>query len=189
MRRALAVLVAALLLAGCAIGGERSAHVIDRRLVPRGLLAPTSVSPTKSSGVPTENVTLYLELSQNLVAVDQAVPSPVTLRTVLDVLARGPTATELANGLQSPVSSARPITLESVVNGTAAVNLPSDFTDLGGQDQIVAAAQLVFTATAFPGIHRIALLVGGQPTAVPTANGFLSRGSLSRSDYASLAPR
>ncbi len=117
------------------------------------------------------------------------VPSRVTLRTVLDVLARGPTASELANGPESPVSSARPITLESVVNGTAAVNLPSDFTDLGGQDQIVAAAQLVFTATAFPGIRRIALLVDGQLTTVPTANRFLSRGSLSRSDSASLAPR
>jgi spore germination protein GerM len=75
------------------------------------------------------------------------------------------------------------------VNGSALVELPSDFTDLGGQDQIFAAAQLVYTATAFPGVDQVSILVNGQLAEVPTANGSLSPGPLRRTDYTALAPR
>lgn len=189
MRRALGLAVSGLLLCGCALGAEGSAHPIDSGLIPHGLLAPSSSSPVATVAVPTDNVTLYLESAQGLVAVDRAISSPATLRTILSVLARGPTHAESTAGLQSPLSAAAPIALRSLVNGSALVELPSDFTDLGGQDQIFAAAQLVYTATAFPGVDQVSILVNGQLAEVPTANGSLSPGPLRRTDYAALAPR
>ena len=91
--------------------------------------------------------------------------------------------------MQSPLSTVGPIFFRSLLNGTATVDLPSDFTNLGGQDQILAVAQLVYTATAFPGVDHATLHVNGQLTRVPTANGSLSSGPLGRADYSTLAPR
>jgi spore germination protein GerM len=183
------VIVAAVSLCGCGIGPESSAHVIDRKLVPRGLLPHSSAASAPRSTVPTDDVTLYLESANGIVAVNRSVPSPATLRTVLRVLSRAPLRSELAKGMENPLSAARPITLKSLVNGTAEVDLPADFTDLGGQNQIVAAAQLVYTATAFPGVDRVSVLVNGLAASVPTANDSLSPGPLVRTDYAALAPR
>ena len=89
----------------------------------------------------------------------------------------------------NPLSTAQPIILRSFTNDTAVVDLPSHFTDLGGQDQIVAAAQLVYTVTAFPGVDQVSVLVNGESASVPTANGSLSAGPLVRADYVALAPR
>ncbi len=189
MRKVLVLIVAGLFLCGCAIGAERSAHVIDHQLVPHGLLAPASTSPAPGEAAPIDNVTLYLVLGQDLVAVNRSARSPVSLSTVLRKLARGPTTSEQAKGVQSPLSTIGAPTLRSLVNGMASVALPSDFTNLGGQDQILAAAQLVYTATVFPGVDRVALLVDGQIALVPTANGSLSSGPLGRADYSVLAPR
>jgi len=189
VRRAVAVFVAGLLLCGCAIGAESSAHVVDPKLVPRGLLSPASTSPAPSVQATKDNITIFLELGAHLLAANRMVRPPVTLAHVLRVLERGPTTSEETGGIQSPLSAVGPIILRSLVNGTASVGLPIDFTDLGGEDQILAAAQLVYTVTAFPGVDRVAVFVNGQAAAVPTANGSLSQGPLLRSDYSILAPR
>ena len=68
------------------------------------------------------------------------------------------------------------------------IDVGASFADLGGQSQIVAAAQVVFTATALPGVTAVSLTVGGQQTQVPTADGSLSHGPLTRADYAGIGP-
>jgi spore germination protein GerM len=189
MRLVLVLTVAGVLLCGCAIGVESSAHVIDHQLVPQGLMAPASTSPAPGLAIPTDNVTLYLVLGQDLVAVDRAARSPVSLSTVLRELTRGPTTSEQVKGVQSPLSTTGRLTLRSLVKGDASVDLRDDFTNLGGHDQILAAAQLVYTVTAFPGVDHVTFLVNGQVAAVPTATGSLSSGPLRRADYSALAPR
>ncbi len=189
MRPVLALMVTGLLLCSCAIGADGSAHVIDRQLVPPGLMAPASTSPAPGPAAPVDNVTLYLVLGQDLVAVNRGARSPVSLSTVLRKLAKGPTTSEQAKGVQSPLSTTGPLILRSLVNGDASVDLRDDFTNLGGQDQILAAAQLVYTATAFPGVDHVTLFVDDQVAAVPTANGSLISGPLGRADYSALAPR
>ena len=56
------------------------------------------------------------------------------------------------------------------------IELPISFESLGGQDQQVAAAQIVFTVTTFTGIKGVRFLVGGQVAHVPTGDGSLTRG-------------
>ena len=184
----LALALSSLMTAGCAISGEDSAHRIPGVSVPGGLLpdAPTSVAGGTG---PTANVTLYFENDDGLVAVDRAVRPPVTLERVLGILALGPSAAERGAGLQSPLSTAQPLRTRSVRDGTATVDVRGDLADLGGQDQILAAAQLVYTVTAFPDVSAVRLLVDGQPASVPTADGSLDQSLLRRSDYVALAPR
>ena len=183
------VLAAAVVLGGCGVGGEGSAHVIDPSSVPRGLLTVTPDTTSPGFGSQEANVTLYFEDGDDLAAVNRAVTSPVTLRQVLKVLSRGPTAPERIEGLQSPLSAAGPLIVRSIEADTATVDIRGDFTALGGQDQIIAAAQLVFTVTAYPGVRAVRLQLSGQQAAVPTGNGSLTDGPLHRSDYQILGPR
>ena len=88
----------------------------------------------------------------------------------------------------SPISTATPISLSAVDGTTAVVDLPTSFADLGGQDQIIAVAQIVYTLCLFPEIEQVSIRVGGKQALVPTETGRLSPGPLTRANYSSLAP-
>jgi spore germination protein GerM len=176
----------ALLLADCGIEAEQSAHVIERHSVPSGLMSPAST--TTEVLAPTAHVAIYLEGEQHLVIASRAVSAPATLGSALTELARGVTSVESAAGLVSPVSTATPISLTSLNGNSAVVDVASSFANLGGQDQIIAAAQIVYTLTLFPGIEQVSIRVRGRPAQVPTQTGRLSPGPLTRADYSNLAP-
>jgi spore germination protein GerM len=185
VRRVLALVAMALMLAACGIKAEQSAHVIDRHSVPSGLMSPAST--TTEVLAPTAHVAVYLEGEQHLVIASRTVSAPATLGSALTELAQGVTSAESAQGLISPVSTATPISLTTVNGTTAVVNVASSFADLGGQDQIIAAAQIVYTLTLFPGVGQVTIRVRGRPAQVPTETGRLSPVPLTREDYANLA--
>ena len=187
MRRVFCLALAALVFSSCGVGAEQSPQKLDPRSVPFGLLAPAT-STTTTTQVAESTVFVYLQGSQRLVRVARTVPSPTDIPAVLKELDAGPTAAESGQGMTSPISSAAPLKLLSFRAGVASIDAPPSFEALGGQDQIVAAAQLVFTLTGLPGVSGVDFLVGGQPTQVPTAGGSLSQGPLTRADYGSLGP-
>jgi len=181
-----AVVAAGLAAAGCSIGAQRSPQLIDDHQVPFGLLraAPSTTVPASA----TVGITVYLVLGEHLVTVNRAVPAPGTLASALRALGRGTTGAEAAANLESPISTATPLTLEAVDGSTAVVDVAASFSQLGGKEQILAAAQLVYTLTQFPGIDRVSIRVGGQPAQVPTSSGRIRSGPLDRAAYAELAP-
>ncbi len=186
LARLAAVLVAGALVSACSVGTDASPQLISRKAVPFGLLAPNTSTTTPAESA--QGMTIFLEVTGHLVTVNRLVPQPATLRSALRALGRGPTSAESAAGITSPVSTASPLTLLSHNGETVVVNVGTSFSALSGQDQIVAAAQLVYTLTLFPGVHQIVIRVGGQRTLVPTATGRISANPLTRSAYASLAP-
>lgn len=188
MRRLLtatAALACASALAGCGVGPQATPQPLSAKDIPFDLLskAPTTTSTTEPSP---EVAQIFLEGPHGLRAVRRTIRGAFTVGNVLDQLAAGPTPQEASLQLTSPVSSAAPFSVGPVKNGTVDVDVAASFANLGGQSQIVAAAQLVFTATGVPGVQSIMISVGGQPTQVPTADGSLSQGPLDRADYASL---
>ncbi|HVX20621.1 MAG TPA: GerMN domain-containing protein [Acidimicrobiales bacterium] len=178
--------VAAVLLAGCGIPTQTAAQVVDRRDVPFGLADPAPT--TTSLPVPSVDVTVFFEGAERLVAVSRAVPRPASPEEVLDALGRGPTTAESTGGWRSPISTATPLAVVGQRDGTITVRVPRAFTQLGGQDQIVAAAQLVFSLTAFAAVDRVVIQIGRHPASIPTANGALTSAPLTVHDYRSLAP-
>jgi spore germination protein GerM len=147
--------------------------------------APT----TTTIPVVSEDVTVFFQGADRLVAASRAVPRPATPQEVLAALARGPTTAESAGGWRSPISTAVPLTILDEDDSTVTVRLPGSFTRLGGQDQIVAAAQLVFTLTAFASIDQVVVHIGHEVASIPTANGALTKDPLTTADYAALAPQ
>ncbi len=184
----LALVVAGGLIAGCGIGAESRAELLKRQAVPFGLLAPASSSTSAPSGKTPSLVTIYLQAGTRLVPASRQVPIPVTIDEALNELSHGPTAEESTFGIGSPVAAATPLDLKGEKDGVVSISVSPAFANMGGQDQIVAVAQIVFTVSSFPGVTGVLLLVGKQATQVPTGSGSLVQRPLTRSDYADLAP-
>lgn len=182
----LALVVAGFLASGCSVGTDASPQRISPHDVPFGLLKSTT--STTSPAAITERITVFFEGAHHLVTISRVVPAPATLRSALKALGQGPTSAEASVGVLSPVSTAAPITVSSRSANTVVVNVGTSFSALSGQDQIIAAAQLVYTLTLFPGVDQVSIRVGGKPVQMPTATGRISNGPLRRSAYASLAP-
>lgn len=179
-------LCSGVLLAACGVGVDAAPNVISNKSVPYGLTLPSP--PTTASGTPGTYVTIYLEGATRLVAASRVVTGPVSVNTVLRAVAAGPTAEQAASGLASPASSAAPLDFVHLVNTVATIDVSPSFTTLAQKEQEVAVAQLVFTVTAFPGVHAIKIRIDGHTVQVPMDKGTLSRGSLTRTDYATFSP-
>lgn len=182
----LCVLALALLLSACGIGVDASPNVVNRKQVPFGLLRPST--HTSTPVVPGQYVTIYLEGPQRLVAASREVAAPVSAARVLAALGGGPTSAEASEGLESPISTAAPLSLWRLGTASVTVNVAGAFTKLAGAVQVVAVAQLVYTLTVLPGVRSVSLRIDGKQAKVPTAKGTLTGGPLDRADYGTLAP-
>ena len=76
----------------------------------------------------------------------------------------------------------------TVARGLATVDLDAAFGELAGTAQLVALAELVYTATGRPGVGQVVFSLDGQPIEVPRGDGSLTSEPLTRSDYPELAP-
>lgn len=178
--------VLSVLLSACGVGLDAAPNVVKRKDVPFGLLRP--IPTTTVPAHPAEYVTIYLDGSQRLVAVDRELPSPVTVTSVLRALGAGPTSAEAAEGLQSPISTAAPLVAVRRATTTVTVGVTAAFTKLAEEDQAIAVAQLVYTLTVVPGISSVSIRIDGKRAKVPTAKGSLRAGPLGRADYVTVAP-
>jgi spore germination protein GerM len=72
------------------------------------------------------------------------------------------------------------------VGDTVTVDLTAALVEVGGQEQILAVAQIVLTATAVPDVARVRLLLEGQAVEIPRADGTLTSDTLRSTDYEAL---
>lgn len=114
---------------------------------------------------------------------------PADVHAALDLLAAGLTPAEVAGGLRTALAPqtlrhSGPTADEPVVT----VAVTREFTGLGGGNQQLAVAQIVWTVTEFPGVDEVRFSVDGRPLEVPTDEG-LTDEPVDRADYRSVAPR
>jgi spore germination protein GerM len=190
MRRlVLAVLVAAIA-GGCGVPTDKAPQALPRADVPFDLLAPAATSATSTSLVAvTTEVPVYLVGPDRLVVVRRLVESPSSLFRALESLLAGPIADESAAGVRSAISNQTRLLSVRVQSGVATIDLSGDFAAIGGRDQILAVAQLVYTATAAPGVLGVRLSLDGKPVEVPRGDGTLTQEPLNPGDYSGLAPQ
>ena len=163
------------LLAGCGVPIDTGPKALARSGVPFGLLRPSSPTTTTTvAATPpvTVSVAIYLLAANGkLSAVAREVPVPAPLITILGALVDGPTNAEATAGLQSAVPPQTQVLAASAAGGVATVDLGGTFAQLVGPSEIEAVAQIVFTATALPGVTGVTFELNGQQVAVPTATG------------------
>jgi hypothetical protein len=179
----------ALVAAGCGIPSDDKASVASPDSVPFDLLGQAPSVPTTSLPVaPTEKATIFLVQGERLAPVQRELPAPVSVESVLETLAAGPTATEVQLGLRTALLAPGLMKSGGVSGGIATIDLGQPFTEIAGRDQIVALAQIVSTVTGLPGVGRAAFTLDGSPVGVLRGDGAVTTESVSRDDYATLAP-
>lgn len=73
-------------------------------------------------------------------------------------------------------------------DGTAVVDLDTEFFEARGAQQLRSVAQIVFTLAGIPGVREVRLLVDGQSREWPRGDGSLQARALTPADYAALDP-
>ena len=177
------------IVAGCGIPSDDGAILAQPADVPFDLLGDASSTSTSApSASPTTEATIFLVQGERLAPVRRDLASPLSVKAMLEALAAGPRSTEVQLGLRTALLAPDLMRSGGVVGGIATVDLGPAFADIAGRDQILALAQIVSTLTGLPGVGRVSFTIGGAPIGVPRGDGAVTTDSVSRDDYATLAP-
>jgi len=182
---AAALLVVSSLVA-CGIPADSQPRALASKDIPFDLLAPSTTVATPGTPGARASISVYLVGITGLVPVSREVREPATLPEALNSLLAGPTDAEVTNGLRTAISAQTSVSAGAVGFGVGTVDLGGALGQVGGQEQILAVAQLVFTATSVPGIVKVQFTLAGRPVEVPAGDGTLTQGPLGRSDFPSL---
>jgi spore germination protein GerM len=177
-------LVAAL--ASCGVPRDGTARRIDARNVPFDLLGTTTSTTVVAAG-PTRAVTIFLTQGDGRLAeVEREVEAPASLRKALLALLTGPGANEFS--LSTAITSeTKLLHVRGPVDGLVTIDLSRAMLDVTGRQQILALAQVVYTATAYPGVERVLFQFDGETSEVPNGEGTLTSTPLGRLSYRGLA--
>ena len=182
----LLALVAATLTA-CGIPQDKQPTITPGGVV-MPAVAPSAAPPTDDPADPSPseaNLAVFLVRADHLEKVVRSARGD-DLTGTLGVLLAGPTETELGAGLRTAISPQTELRSARREGDTAVVDLSAAFVEVGGQEQILAVAQIVLTATTVPGVTRVRFLLEGQAVEIPRADGTLSSESLGAADYEGL---
>lgn len=183
------VALAGVLAVGCGVPPDDKATIAQPGSVPYDLLGDSPAATATTQGAfQTEKATIFLVQGERLAPVQRELPAPVSVGAVLEALADGPTSTEVQLGLRTTLLTPGLMRSGGVQGGIATIDLGQPFTEIVGRDQIVALAQIVSTVTGLPGVGRAAFTLEGQPVGILRGDGAVTTESVSRDDYATLAP-
>ena len=169
------------LLAGWGVGAQGRS---EPGPLPGALPTPPR-PPGSGSGA---DLVVYLVSGTSLAPVRRAVPERRP-QDAVDQLLAGPTRGEVVSGLRTALSPQHLSVLTGPDHGgTVTVTVTRGFTGIGGGNQLLAVAQVVWTVTQFPRVDDVLFVFEGSLVAVPTDEGLTDR-PVDRADYASVAPR
>ena len=176
--------------AGCGIPDDSSARGLPRKDVPFDLLAsePVATTTTTLPSVPVD-VTVFFVEAGHLVPVTRKVESPATTEKALRALILGPTPAEARKGYRTAIARSTTILSAGLGEGGIAVVDVTNSFHVGSQpDTILAAAQMVYTATAFPEVRGVKFTLEGEQANIYQGDGVQTRFPVGRVTYSSLAP-
>ncbi|MCP3423170.1 GerMN domain-containing protein [Nocardioides pinisoli] len=182
-RVAAALLAATVLLtAGCGVPLQDDPALLQQSPAPP---VPTSAPSGMNA------VRVYLIRDGRLEPVTRTSDN-TSARSLVELLIEGPTAAEEAAGATTAVAPGEfqvdqaPSWRSPGVSVT--INVPVQFTQIDGDLQLLATAQLVWTATELRPRGLVRMTFNGEPIELPTDRG-LTSGAVRRSDFFSVAPR
>ena len=180
MRRLLPVLLGVAVLATVAVG---CAHVVRPVPAPTAPVAtgtpPATVSPapaTSTTVSATVAVKTYYAYHEKMQPAARAIPAGTTavLKGALEALLKGPTAAERAGGLVTMVPSGTKLLGVTLSGHVAVVDFNAAFASGGGSLSMSdRLAQVVYTATQFPGVSAVTLELDGKPITVLGGEGIM----------------
>jgi hypothetical protein len=180
--RAALALGCVLVAVGCGVTEDRGARLTPAEEVPFGLLEPTATTTPASGDEAGGDTNVCLALDGSLLVVGRARGGETPLASLRDLVLAGPTEGEADLGLRTAMGDD---TIEDVSasGGLANVDLTAAFTELPGDQQLLALAQITCTLTAQPGVSRVEFELDGARIEVPIQGGSLVERPVTRADY------
>ena len=182
------VAVALLALVGaCGVPVQREPVTVAGVALPSDPM-PGDADTEGRPGEPAQPVVEVFLVRANRLNVRERQVAVRTLDAAVRELFEGPTRDDAAAGIRSAIPPGAVLRAARIAGTVATLDVSSPFLDVTGEEQILAVAQVVFTATALEGIEAIRLLVGSEPVEVPRGDGTLAPVPVSPADYPALAP-
>lgn len=169
----------AMLLVGCGVPLEAEPERLDIESA-----LPVEIEERSAEGVTT--VTVHLVRNERVLPRTREMPGPPGLETVMSALLGGATALEDREGLRSAIPLGTRLLGAGREGSIASLDLSGEFVAVGGEEEILAVAQIVLTVTGLEGISAVLFEIEGVPTGVPVAGGALSTEPVDADDYAEL---
>jgi germination protein M len=157
------------ILAGCGGSAKSSSPTSTSSTAPT---TPSSTRATSTTSAPAPTIVdAYFVRAQKLAAAGRSVPAPATPDAALRALMSGPRAgVEQDLGFTSNIPAGTTLNRVILTGDVATVDVSRSFATGGGSQSMQArVAQVVFTATQFPGIERVRFRLDG--TAVTSIGG------------------
>lgn len=174
----------------CGVPTDSSAQGISAQAVPFNLLkaGQDNRAPVVARQPSTYTHIFLVGNNQHLVQVTRIVKAPVQAKGLLQDLLAGPTDAESAAGLSSAVPDRTRLRSAETTLGVITLDLTQAFGQVSGREEVLAVAQIVYTATGLPGVTGVIFDLSGKPVEVPDGKGTLVQGPVTRSDYRAVAP-
>ena len=191
MRRFVALVLVLLSTAGCGVRSDTTARDLSAGRVPYGLLddTPTTTSTsTPTPSVPRADVNVYFVREDRMVRQVRQVNAPATVAKALTALLFGVQEDELAAELRSAIDPTASLQARAIDPATYQVDLSAEFNKGPSSEQVLALAQIVFTATALPGVTGVRFSLNGVPIEVPTGSGSLTSEPVGPEAFVEFAP-
>lgn len=182
MRTGAAAALTVLVLTSCGVRAQDGPEPLPPDVLPSELRqsSPSSAAPTPTA----TTVPVYLVEGSRLVREER----PARSRTVEQALAALLTAGNTQGSRRSAVPPGTVVEGLDRRGELLSVDLSASFAQVRGRDQLLAVAQLVWTATEFPPVRQVDVLVDGRRIQLPVEQGEVSSGPARRDDYRSVRP-
>lgn len=179
IRILVSVVVLCVVLVGCGVPVDEGPVPVDVEYEPASRMAErVSESLIAAS--------MYMVRDERLIPVTRDLPGPPDLREIIASLLDGPTDPEGRSQLRTAIPAGTRILDVELEGDVAFVDLSREFATVGGEEEILAIAQIVLTLTAVDEVERVGFLLNGVATNVPLPDGALSDAPVSGSAYLTL---
>ena len=155
--------------------------------VPEATLPVDAADQPEAVTPDVERADVYFVQADRLLRVERRV-RPTGLNGLLSALAGGPNSAEVERGIRTAVPPGTRLRAGADAGSLAVVDVSEGFLDVTGEEQILAIAQVVFTATSSDGVASVVFRLRGELIEVPRADGVLSPTPVSRDDYEPMRP-
>lgn len=186
-----------LALTACSLPADDQASDVAPEDVPFELLAPASTTlPDNPEGTDTQNVSLYFQNDERLIAVPREIESqngPVSPQVAITELLKGPDGLGAPAGVRSAIPSGTRLLGAQSRGDVVVLNLSETLSDVESSGLVFAIAQLVFTAAGIDdqhpdGTNRLLIQIDGKTISVPNDEGVELDRPVGPSDYDGVRP-
>ncbi|WP_316783681.1 GerMN domain-containing protein [Streptomyces sasae] len=166
-----------------------SASAAPTSAAPKAAAPKSSAGGSGTSAAKKVRTAVYFLHGAKVSAAPRTVAAPATATAAVRALLAGPSRYEGSRSRTTAIPSGTELRSVAVRNHVATVDLSGRYDDAGGSGSMRARlAQVVFTLTRFPAVHKVAFEIEGKPVTYFGPQRIVLNGPVGRADFEDVSP-